>query len=248
MITNIWGFCLLYARRTIKIPMIPIFLFIFPIVILVAILLKQQGTLDTHTYEAVAHQLIGGLSIVCILVVTIVNVPIVIVNAKMTSLFKRLKFSKVTQKEYFLALYISNLLFALVAEIFLLVESIFIFDVSFSANQLIGIILPFLLVYTFYFIFGVAIAGFCNNLEQNQVVILPIYFGLLLLSGSFIPFDSLPSNIANYLVDFNPFYLFTQVLNSAHAKMNYFTDIRTYIIIVIAFVCILLIRRQYRRG
>lgn len=245
---NVIGLFKVYGKRTLRIPLIPIFLFIFPLVIMTAILFKQYGILNNSIYQdSVAHPLVAGLSVVIILVVAVVNLPIIIVNAKTTNLLKRLKFSKVEYYEYYTAIFWLNFSFALVAEVALLAEAKFIFHVEYLAKDLFHMFLPFFLTYAFYFVIGICIAGFCNNMEQNQAIVLPTYFTLLFLSGSFIPFTSFPEKIGHYFIDFNPFYFFPELMNIASKHMHLFSDVRLYSLAVLFILSFILIQKKYQK-
>lgn len=242
------GLFKVYGKRTLRIPLIPIFLFIFPLVIMTAILFKQYGVLDSSIYQdSVAHPLVAGLSVVIILVVAVVNLPIIIVNAKTTNLLKRLKFSKVEYYEYYTAIFWLNFSFALVAEFALLTEAKFIFHVDYSSSDIFHMFLPFFLTYAFYYVIGICIAGFCNNMEQNQVIVLPTYFALLFLSGSFIPFTSLPEKVGHYFIEFNPFYFFPELMNNTAKHMHFFSDVRVYSLVALFILSFVLIQKKYQK-
>lgn len=245
---NVIGLFKVYGKRTLRIPLIPIFLFIFPLVIMTAILFKQYGVLESPVYQdSVAHPLVAGLSVVIVLVVAVVNLPIIIVNAKTTNLLKRLKFSKVEYYEYYTSIFWLNFSFALAAEAALLAEAKFLFHVDYSAIDAFHMFLPFFLTYVFYYVIGICIAGFCNNMEQNQAIVLPTYFALLFLSGSFIPFTSFPEEVGHFFIDFNPFYFFPELINIAAKNMHLLSDVRLYSLVVLFVLSFVLIQRKYQK-
>ncbi|MBE7148410.1 ABC transporter permease [Bacillus mycoides] len=245
---DIISFSKIYAKRAIRVPMIPIFLLIFPIVIMMSVLSGQIGSADTELYQQNSSQLVAGLSIVIILVVTMVNIPITIVNAKTTNLLKQIQFSTISFVSYLFSIFLANLVIAYLAEIITMTMAGSIFKVNFSLLDLAILNVPFITTYIFYFMFGLFIANYCSNLEQSQTIILPIYFALLFISGSFIPFNTFPKNVAYYLTEYNPFYYFQKFLNIHVGLADKFIDFRFVCVVVVLLVLATSLKKNFRWG
>lgn len=241
---NILKLTFLYTKRTLKIPIVSIFILIFPSIFLITILSKTRTTLSISEYLKVAYPLVAGLSVMIILVMAIINSTTILVNAKATNLFKRVKYSKLNVREVFIAIGIVNFLIAFIAEIFLLLEATLVFGVNISVLRAIYFIIPFIFTFIFYFSIGIFISSFYSDLEKNQAVVLPIYFIILFLSGSFIPFTTLPQTWSNILMNYNPFYLFPNMFFEKNI-VHLFLDIRLYIVLIVLIVVTYLSKKKY---
>ncbi|WP_394514311.1 ABC transporter permease [Priestia aryabhattai] len=232
-------------KRTLRVPMVPIFSIVFPLIIMFSFLNGNTDGLSS-SYQKDGIKLVSGLNLVIILVITMANIPASIITAKASNLLKKLKFSEINIPVYLSSVFVANFLFMLLASTITWTIAILHFNLEISTKNIVLYIFPILCVYTFFFFVGVIIANFCSDIEQNQSVIIPVYFLSLLLSGVFIPFSVLPIKIREFLTQYNPVYYFNSLLQINHFTFSNFLHSQFLITLLVLFLLILTLKLKFK--
>lgn len=168
---------------------------IFPlgVVLLMGAIFGDQLAYTGASYTMM-QQSFGGFIAIAICATGLMGVPLNIANYREKKILKRLKVTPINPTQLLVAQVVVSFLVALVSAMLVFIVSKVVFNYTMVGSWL-SFLLGYLLVLIAIYSLGMLIASIAPNLKTVNLLCNLVYFPMLLLSGTTVPYEIMPKGL-----------------------------------------------------
>lgn len=224
----------------------PLFAIIMPVVItaIIGMLYVGQPAFEGAPYSFV-DQSVPAIVTVGICAGGAMGLPIVVSYYRQRGVLKRLFVTPINASTILIAQVAMYGIYAVVSSVLVLIVATVFFGYTFSGSAL-GFIGSYLLVATAMFSIGMAVGGLARDEKVASIAGSALYFPMLLLSGTTVPYEILPTPV-QYVADVLPLTQGIKLLKATVLDLPLDGTIVAVVVLVAwSVVCISLALRYFK--
>lgn len=209
----------------------------FPVIValFMGILMKGTPTFDSS---------FAAVSTIGICATGLMGMPLTLSDYRHRHILKRYSVTPLSPQLILMAQAIINIVIAFISLLVVYLIMTLCFGFTFQGNVFLFLI-SFLLIAFAMFGFGMMIASISRDMKMANLLCTLIYFPMIFLSGTVIPYDVMPAFLQN-IMDFVPLKIGIDLLNHFALNMSMDTMVPIVTLLAIGGICIIISIQKFR--